>query len=76
VAALVILFTLPGLLLGVLTLAQARRDLGLMLRGFMDPSGQDRTAIAARMGRDTVVFSLFIWAGAAFVVLLLSFAGK
>jgi hypothetical protein len=68
-AAAAVLFAGPALLLGVTALAQARRDLGLMLRGVMDPSGQDRTAAAAQMGRETVVFSLVI-CGAAVAVLL------
>ena len=68
-AAAAVLFAVPALLLGVTALAQARRDLGLMLRGVMDPSGQDRTAAAAQMGRETVVFSLVI-CGAAVAVLL------
>jgi hypothetical protein len=68
-AALVVLFAVPALLLGVIALAQARRDLGLMLRGLMGPSGRDRTTKAARMGRETVVFSLII-CGAAVAVLL------
>jgi hypothetical protein len=68
-AALVVLFAVPALLLGVIALAQARRDLGLMLRGVMDPSGRDRTTKAARMGRETVAFSLIL-CGAAVAVLL------
>jgi ABC-type dipeptide/oligopeptide/nickel transport system permease component len=70
-AALVVLFALPGLLLGITAMAQARRDLGLMLRGMMDPSGRGRTADAAVMGRDAVVFSLII-CGAAVALLLLA----
>ena len=70
-AALAVLFAVPALLLGITALAQARRDLGLMLRGVMDPSGRDRTADAAKMGRDTVVFSLTL-CGAAVALLLLA----
>jgi hypothetical protein len=70
-AALAVLFAVPALLLGVTALAQARRDLGLMLRGLMDPSGRGRTTAAVKMGRETVVFSLFI-CGAAVAVLLLA----
>jgi hypothetical protein len=70
-AALVVLYTLPGLLLGSIALAQARRDLGLMLRGLMDPSGQDRTAEAAQWGRNAVVVSL-ISCGAAVALLLVA----
>ncbi len=43
-----------------------------MLRGLMDPGGQDRTAIAAQMGRDAVVLSLILWGAAAYVLLLLA----
>jgi hypothetical protein len=68
-AAAAVLFAVPALLLGSITLAQARRDLGLMLRGLMDPSGRDRTTAAAKVGRETVVFSLVI-CGAAVAVLL------
>lgn len=69
-AALAAILALPALLLGTAALALARRDLGLMLRGLMDPSGQDRTAIAAKMGRDAVVFGLIICgtAGAMFLL--------
>jgi hypothetical protein len=70
--ALIVLYTLPGLLLGSIALVQARRDLGLMLRGLVDPSGQGRTAVAAKMGRDAVVFSLII-CGAAVALLLVAF---
>ena len=70
-AAAAVLFAGPALLLGVTALAQARRDLGLMLRGVMDPSGRDRTADAAKMGRDTVVFNSIL-CGAAVALLLLA----
>jgi hypothetical protein len=70
-AAVAALLALPALLLGGLALTLARRDRGLMLRGLMDPAGQDRTAIAAKMGRDAVVFSLVV-DGAAVALLLLA----
>ena len=69
------LFALPGLLLGVTAMVQARRDLGLMQRGLMDPSGRGRTADAAQIGREAVVFSLLISAGAAVVLLLALWRG-
>jgi hypothetical protein len=71
-AAVLAISALPGLLLGAVALAQARRDLGLMLRGLMDPGGQDRTAIAAQRGRDAVVLSLILRGAAAYVLLLLA----
>jgi hypothetical protein len=69
-AAGALLFALPGFLLAITAVAQARSDLGLMYRGLMDPSGRGRTADAAHIGREAVVFSFLISAGAAVVLLL------
>src|SRR2546423_1520291 len=49
---------LGGLPLGVATLLMARRDLGLMKAGLMDPAGRTRTEGAATFAWIGIIFNL------------------